>query len=513
MYIDAPYPYRRHMVPLSDGSHVAFARIEGIPKGKLEFHSVHAESRDARLAYVATLRLLKLASYGVENPLVIVWDAFSHSHPSPLRLDSALREGHHDTVYLSMNSYISHHIREVIASGNFDFRHGRLVVKKVFTPFHVRASEIIERLYAENRIGVFSSEPDLRREQIIDTIDAARDCIAVGQIGYPSTYARDTAYPIVFNASYFLFESEDYMSPFSLFGEAYNLHIHAGRVVTPPLYSRSALLVGSDGKINMRQVKITDMHLTALGRSWNLGEFALNTESDYSVYTRMFGVAEHGRTIGASPLKPGQVDFLLVGRSIVGMRRGGGLDLPQNGFVLSVPESILEQCDLTQLDADYELTCQPDVLEAIQCGPGLVAQGEPILSSGSFDVEEFFPRRTRADGVVDPGVSPTDYCLDPAGMRAGRIVVGVCRDDSVVLLGAEGVNSGMAIPVEDSAGATLDDMVSLATEAGCYCALNLDGGGSANIRYMGGALLRTGDRRCMPGVVFERMVPTVGVII
>jgi exopolysaccharide biosynthesis protein len=55
-------------------------------------------------------------------------------------------------------------------------------------------------------------------------------------------------------------------------------------------------------------------------------------------------------------------------------------------------------------------------------------------------------------------------------------------------------------------------MAELALERNYKYALNLDGGGSTNIQYHYGSLLKTADRRGLPGVVYERMVPVLGVL-
>ena len=64
----------------------------------------------------------------------------------------------------------------------------------------------------------------------------------------------------------------------------------------------------------------------------------------------------------------------------------------------------------------------------------------------------------------------------------------------------------------ESSGVTLKELAQLAQASGCKYALNLDGGGSANIQYAFGHLIRGADRRGLPGVIYERMVPSVGVV-
>jgi exopolysaccharide biosynthesis protein len=43
-------------------------------------------------------------------------------------------------------------------------------------------------------------------------------------------------------------------------------------------------------------------------------------------------------------------------------------------------------------------------------------------------------------------------------------------------------------------------------------AVNLDGGGSTQAYYLGGEIIGSGDRRGLPQVRYERMIPSVGLV-
>jgi len=70
----------------------------------------------------------------------------------------------------------------------------------------------------------------------------------------------------------------------------------------------------------------------------------------------------------------------------------------------------------------------------------------------------------------------------------------------------------MHIPGVDSHGATLTELADLLAQAGAVDAINLDGGGSTQLFYLGGLTTPAGGRYGMPGVHFERMVPVAGVL-
>ena len=67
-------------------------------------------------------------------------------------------------------------------------------------------------------------------------------------------------------------------------------------------------------------------------------------------------------------------------------------------------------------------------------------------------------------------------------------------------------------PSADSAGATLVELAELLSEAGAVDAINLDGGGSTQLFYMGGSATVPGNRYGIPGVRFERLVPSAGIL-
>ncbi|MCP5101067.1 MAG: phosphodiester glycosidase family protein, partial [Chloroflexi bacterium] len=72
--------------------------------------------------------------------------------------------------------------------------------------------------------------------------------------------------------------------------------------------------------------------------------------------------------------------------------------------------------------------------------------------------------------------------------------------------------SGMGVSGIDSTGATLLELAELLQEAGAVTAVNLDGGGSTQAYFKGGQAVVPGDRRGMPQCVYQRMIPSVGVV-
>jgi hypothetical protein len=74
------------------------------------------------------------------------------------------------------------------------------------------------------------------------------------------------------------------------------------------------------------------------------------------------------------------------------------------------------------------------------------------------------------------------------------------------------VKPEVRVPGVESAGATLAELATLLQEAGAVDAVNLDGGGSTQAHYLGGEAIGSGDRRGLPRVRYERMIPSVGMV-
>ena len=152
------------------------------------------------------------------------------------------------------------------------------------------------------------------------------------------------------------------------------------------------------------------------------------------------------------------------------------------------------------------------IRQAIQTGPMLVQRGKRVLYAQSLTDEEFSPSPLGADRVVDIGVVPTDYPDDIDRSRAGRMGLGVDAAGRVIAVAVPGTERGTHRSDADSAGATLTELAEFLEQAGAVDAINLDGGGSTQLYYRGGLATPPGNRYGIPGVQFERMVPSIGVL-
>ncbi|HBN95313.1 MAG TPA: hypothetical protein DDZ66_03355, partial [Firmicutes bacterium] len=470
--------YSRTRITRDNGSFYDVVEVTAPDVTKLEFHKgIHCNSH-LKLDDIAQLRMLKALARGIPKPTALLWDAYGHEEA--IEEVDLMNQGT-DMVHISKNSSITHHLRYLVETCNYVITDGRLQVKDLATEKDRKTQEILDLLYAQERIKLYQGDPDQTLEEIYLGFDPRKDVVSVGRIGLPSLHGRMGNYPIAFNTSFFLFEEEDYISEFSLLGDAYSLQIREGVIESPPLFNRSALLISTTGEVGLRQISLQDLKLDVLGQTWDLSAFSLNQAKgqagDYALYTRYFGVEESGKTWTHTPKALGKVEFIIIDRSIVGFKRGGETEIPHNGFVLSLPEGDTSLAKFTNevnysfLDSSYNT--------GIQCGPGLLKDGEIILHEQTLKEEQFFRKNISGGKVLDYGVVPTDYAMDIHRTQAARLAIGVDFDGRFRVLAVEGVNRGMEEETGESSGASLQELSLVLKNRGYKHALNLDGGGSA----------------------------------
>lgn len=500
MFYTKGLDYSRTREYRPDGTFYNVVEVTAQDIQKVDFVKGINEERERKLHDVIHLRTLKALARGVDNPVIVAWDAYAHSEQC---FDFEPSQGSDDVVYLSRNSHTTHYLRHLLRARNYVIEAGVLRVKEEQTTEDQLAKEVISRLYSEGRLRIAQTNPAMSMEEVYRNLDSKLDLISVGRLGFPSTQAREAENAVVFNTSYFLFEEEDFASDFSLFGDAYNLQIRDGIIESPPLYRRSSLLIKSDGTVELTSISLQDMQLNLMGKKWDLGQ--------YEVFTRYSDVEEQKRTMTHTPEQLGFVHIIIIDRFVVGYKHRGGAEIPQNGFVLSVP---LDQIPLGTLSnlVTYSFSKGQSYKGGIQTGPGLIRAGEVILDQSTLVKEQFFRKRITNGKIEDHGVVPTDYAPDIDQTRAARAAIGVDDKGNFRILVVESVNQGMAEVCGEPSGVTLLELALLAKNRKYQYALNLDGGGSATIDYMYGKLVRGADRRGFPGVMYERMVPSVGVI-
>jgi hypothetical protein len=511
-----------------DGSFADYL-VFRFPPGDLHFRSINQSDLRIKLRDIAHLRYFQARERGERDPLIVTFALPEQDRPVEQVFPGVSTTGPGGEHVLSANSFITATMRRLVGEGRLHYRDGE---------WHgVGAGRrVIGYLASQNRLHL-ELGPGRRPPACLDFSDLSvlENLVAVGRCGFLSEAVGRVRPRLAFNASFFLLEHDDFFSHHSALGEAYNLWVADGIVRRPPLYRRGGIFlreghwqVGYIGLDDLELILPTGLRLLPHDVQLPGGAipFTLNEQepSEVTLYTRYFGVAGQGRVPGYTPAVPDRWELTVVDRRVVSWQVGGNLALPQNGFVVSFAPGVLSTTEQRELqDAlraqpvlDYRMA-RPQhqgIEQALQVGPILLRDGRsPLTNTYLEEREQFWASRLLADGTWQIGVSPTDYKTNVDQRRHGRVGLGIDRADNLILVMIACVKPEVRIPGEESAGATLAELTTLLQDAGAVDAVNLDGGGSTQVHYLGGEAIGSGDRRGLPQVRYERMIPSAGMVL
>lgn len=506
----------------ADGGFTDFTVVR-FPADRLAFRDIDQTDPQVKVNTLGQLRHVKARSFGRERPRILLWLRLSPDQPAARLFPGISHQTEQGETLLSSNSLITHTLRTLLARGWLSFEAGRwrADIPDGEDMWRARAGAILVFLMAENRLHLYPG-PDAAMPDQDDLADVhpTQDLIPLDRLGFVREVVWRERPRLALNTAYFLLEHNDFFSHHSALGEGYNLFVADGEIRRPPLYRRSTLWQGGDGGWAVDTFGLDDVRLTFPG----VGDgghppldFTLNQADEVTAYTRLWAVAQTGLVQGTTPTDPERVEFTVVDRRVVGVKAGGGLAIPQNGFVLSIQRQAMTPALRAALEAGqvgYQFRAQDrPVRQAIQVGPRLLRGGQVTLDATTLAQEEFWMDRTLADGVRITGVVPTDYPDDVDRTRAGRVGLGITASGELmagVMMGAE--TRGVKNPAVDSAGATLVELADLMAEHGAVDAVNMDGGGSSQLFFLGGATTVPGNRLGLQAVHYERMVPAIALI-
>ncbi|HRZ65584.1 MAG TPA: phosphodiester glycosidase family protein, partial [Spirochaetia bacterium] len=323
-----------------------------------------------------------------------------------------------------------------------------------------RAAYWLARLHAEGELRIEEGALRFRRKEYTDYAEglASRGLLRViergeGQTRFLSAYpglgllSAASAGRLALNSHFFQMELSDCETAWDLLGTPFGLLSLRGEILLPPLFDREALVIRADGSASVEPRRLRDQAV-AIGPD-------------------VFRHGENCEFISrpACPRTPrgACVDLVVVGRELVGAVAGGGADVPEGGFVLRAPRGYRP----SSLELRY-----PDESGdrfAIQVGPAMISSGTCARGFTS-------PMYAKS-GVPFP---PTVYPLDWEGGRAARIGLGTRRGEALVIWAAGPDRPCDELPT-GSVGASLAEFTELCRDLGLDEAVNLDGGGSAQV--------------------------------
>ena len=298
--------------------------------------------------------------------------------------------------------------------------------------------------------------------------------------GYMSEHFPDAALKV--NASFFIMDRFDCATVYDHVGTPFGLRVKDGVVAQPPLYGREALLVHQSGEVSIRNLDISDLTLEINGQHLIPGKNA-------DLYTR-----PHHTHAPAGK----QQTLVIVGNRVVAVGEGK-LPVPASGFVLCPRE----RCRVSPGDPVQYLGLE-QISFGIQVGNSIIRDGEKTehFRSSFYDIG-------RGEPVPYP---PSLYPMDFDRARAARIALGADSAGKPMLLWAEGAAKFGYVPGVGSCGASLKEMAQLCADVGMVHAINLDGGGSAQILLNNQRTLEISDRNPADFSQAERPIP-LGLII
>ncbi len=360
----------------------------------------------------------------------------------------------------------------------------------VSDPLTIACILLEEGVHLKKGEPVFSNENAKRLYQELE----ARGCVHIVCGKLPTTkiipvgkYAgylsqNEVGAKMKVNANFFIMDPFDCASIYDQVGTPFGLCIKDGVIENPPLYNREALLVEQEGASYISQ---KDIHELIVG----IGDKTYISEKNAIIYTR----PKHTKTPDDNRVK-----VVIIGRRVVAVKRSGSVPVPASGFVLSIKGGKVLPGD--------EVTYHglKDVQFGIQVGNSIIRKG---VKTEKF-ISQFYNIRKLQRVPYPPSLYPMDY----KKARAARIALGADTEAKPVLFWAEGKGKVKYTPGEDSVGASLSEMADIAKDLNLRNAVNLDGGGSAQILIDGVRTLHISDRNVEDNTDAERLVP-LGLII
>lgn len=284
------------------------------------------------------------------------------------------------------------------------------------------------------------------------------------------------------NSSFFIMDRFDCSTPYDLLGRPIGLMVKDGCVLNPPMYQRETLLCRNDGTAEIITTDIKNTRVEINGLEYRHG---VNSNFYMRPQTR------------TTPKHKG-VDIAVSGRTVIAVKKGGGMLVPSSGFVMTCIDNNINPGDTVSYHGF------DDVAFAIQVGNSIIREGRKT--------EEFISPFYNIYKLWTTSFPPSLYPLDFAKARAPRIALGTDVNGTAMLAWVEGPGKFSRDITNESCGASLSEMADLCELLGFYNAVNLDGGGSAQILIDNIRSLRISDRNSSDFTECERAVPT-GLII
>lgn len=521
-------PYQKQRVQHNDGSWSMFYTVH-IAADKLKFEDLHPKGSYVRQQDIARMHYARARARGEVNPHILTWPAMQTDRRASHLFAGLSYMTDDGEQIISANSFITYVLRRLLAEGWLqlheyisDTYEWHTQAPKERSVWQARARAFTRWLEETIQLDLYPNvEKGSYRPRIFHSFNACQNFVRIGRCDFIRHFIQSIQRQAVFNTAHFAHEHDDLISYHSGYGDPVGLMAAENTILRPPIYKRGCLVHDGQGwairALSLSDIAIVipgDIKLSADGGGGY--RFCLNPAQarPIAVYTRAGHLRVKGRPLNRTPLASGRIEYVIVNRQVVSWKQGGGLRIPQNGFVLSLQADALpvDVMDSIIHDAwvEYELADSAQRIQSgIQAGPILLARGQSVIHR-ALEREEF-----QASHIIDGkrviGISPVHMNLASDTVRKARTALGIKADGDLVLAVADGCDSAWRTDL-DSAGATLREVIDFLIEQGAVDALNLSGEGSSHLFVEGGLYNIPAERRGQRGVVYERMLPSIGIV-
>ena len=360
---------------------------------------------------------------------------------------------------------------------------------------------VAERLTAataalQQGVTILGGKPIFKNEQVKNfwKLLEERNCLRLVRGKLPTTafipvgdapgyLTEEIDAPLKVNASFFIMDRFDCATVYDHVGTPIGLCVKNGVVMNPPLFRREALLVRKDGTVSIETPDIREMDMEVNGLHFIHGQNA-------RIYTR----PERTKTPGGSGKK-----LIIIGDRVAAVCNGGSTPIPASGFAM-VAEG---NCSVSPGDRVIYHGME-DVLFGIQVGNSILRNG--------VKTDRFLSRFYNIYRLEPVPFPPSLYPVNFQNARAARIALGADKGGKPMLLWAEGAGKLAYESGKESCGASLPELAEICADAGMENAVNLDGGGSAQILLQNHRSLKISDRKESDNTEAERPVPLALII-
>ena len=307
-------------------------------------------------------------------------------------------------------------------------------------------------------------------------------CIS-NKLGHLSS--RKDEYRFLSNAGFFTMDMFDIGSPYDIIGRPIGLRIKNGICLDPPLFEREALFVMQDGSVKIERPRLSDLNFEIDGKTFIP-----------DINAKLFERPNRRWTDGKG------VDLAIIGTKVIAVSDHKKIIIPSAGFVLQIPNDGLT--DISKLAGKDVIYHGFEYVKfGIQAGNSAVINGDEVKGFRSY----FSNIRNPFALPIPPSLYPRNYEKD----RAPRMALGCDKDGRPVIVWAEGPGKFDDLKEASkglfSCGASLSEMAHICSDMGLLNAVNLDGGGSAQILLEGERKLLISDRHKEDNSEYERTIP------